>query len=232
LLNLAALRDAPVAAQPFPFMIVERVVAESDLAKVAVDFPRIKCPGVFPLSELSYGPAVERLVEKVKSRELEALVAEKFEIDLSDKPLMITVRGHCQSRDGRIHADSQDKLITCLLYLNEPRWTQEGGNLRLLRHGASLDQAIAEVPPNGGNFVAFKRTDNSWHGHARYSGRRRVIMFNWVRSNVVLAKNLGRHRLSAVAKRLGWPGLAASHLVRRSQLVGCRHGHLQRFARA
>jgi len=193
-------------AEPFPFIIAKGVVAEDDVAKVAADFPAIKSPGVFPLSELTYGPAFERLVEEIKSPELEALIAKKFDIDLSGRPLMVTVRGHCQSRDGRVHTDSQDKLITCLLYLNEPRWTQEGGSLRLLRDGDSLDHVIAEAPPNGGNFVAFKRTDNSWHGHAPYSGRRRAIMFNWVRSNAILAKNLGRHRLSAVAKRLGWPG--------------------------
>jgi SM-20-related protein len=205
-LNLAALRDAAVTAEPFPFMTAEGVVAESDLNQVATDFPPIKNPGVFPLSELTYGPSFQRLVEEIKSPELEAIVAEKFDIDLSDKPLMITIRGYCQSRDGRIHTDSRDKLITCLLYLNEPRWTQQGGSLRLLRDGLSLDHAIAEVPPNGGNFVAFKRTESSWHGHAPYSGRRRAIMFNWVRSNVILAKNLGRHRLSAVAKRFGWLG--------------------------
>ena len=204
MLNLAALRAAAVTTEPFPFVIAEGALGESDLAKVAADFPAIKSPGVFPLSELTYGPAFEQLVAEIKSSELEALVAAKFEIDLSNKPLMITARGHCHSRDGRIHTDSQDKLITCLLYLNESHWSQEGGKLRLLRNANSLEDAIAEVPPNGGNFIAFKRTDRSWHGHAPYSGRRRAIMFNWVRSNVILAKNLGRHRLSAAAKRFGW----------------------------
>ncbi len=187
-------------------MVAEGVLAETDLSEVAADFPTIKGLGVYPLPELTYGPAFARLVDEIRSSDLEALVAAKFDIDLSDRPLMITVRGYCQRRDGRIHTDSQDKLITCLLYLNEPRWTEEGGSLRLLRDGDSLNHAIAEVPPNGGNFIAFKRTDRSWHGHAPYAGRRRAIMFNWVRSNAILAKNVGRPRLSAMAKRLGWPG--------------------------
>ena len=116
---------------------------------------------------------------------------------------MITVRGHCQKKDGRIHTDSKDKLVTCLLYLNDPSWSPQGGRLRLLRNGKDLNSTIAEVPPEGGNFVAFKRTENSWHGHEPFEGQRRYIMFNWLQSDVALAKNLGRHRLSAVFKRMG-----------------------------
>ena len=58
------------------------------------------------------------------------------------------------------------------------------------------------MPPNGGTLVVFKRTDNSWHGHHPYEGERRYVMFNWVTSDVTLAKNLGRHKLSARLKRL------------------------------
>jgi hypothetical protein len=203
LLNLAALRAAPVTTEPFSFFLAESVLTKSDLRQVSTDFPPVDRPGVFPLSELRYGPAFARLIESIESEGLEQIVGEKFGLDLSDKPLMVTVRGQCQLKDGRIHTDSKDKLVTCLLYLNEAEWTEKGGNLRLLYDGASLDHLIAEVPPNGGNFVAFMRADNSWHGHASYSGRRRYIMFNWLRSNAVLAKNLGRHRLSAFAKRLG-----------------------------
>jgi len=33
---------------------------------------------------------------------------------------------------------------------------------------------IVEVPPSDGTLVAFKRSDNSWHGHKPFSGKRRV----------------------------------------------------------
>ena len=75
--------------------------------------------------------------------------------------------------------------------------------MRLLRQGDDLDSVIAEVPPDGGSFVAFRRTDNSWHGHAPFEGPRRYIMFNWLRSNAAMAVNTGRHTLSFVAKALG-----------------------------
>jgi hypothetical protein len=203
LLNLQALAPAPVAREPFPYMTAANVLNEDDLRRIAADFPAIDKPGVFPLSSLSYGPAFASLIEDIRGPDLEALLGERFGMDLSDKALMITVRGRCQARDGRIHTDSKDKLLTCLLYLNDPTWDQDGGRLRLLRDGQSLDNPIAEAPPDGGSFVAFKRTANSWHGHAPFEGPRRYVMFNWLRSNAALAKNIGRHRLSAMFKRFG-----------------------------
>ena len=41
---------------------------------------------------------------------------------------------------------------------------------------------IMEVPPTEGTLLAFKRADNSWHGHKPFAGERRVIQFNWVTS--------------------------------------------------
>jgi SM-20-related protein len=203
LLNFAALAEAPVVTEPFPYMAACGVVDPTALAAIAKDFPPINKPGVFPLSALRCEGAFAALIEEIKGGELQALIEQKFGVDLSDKALMITVRGQCQKRDGRIHTDSKDKVITCLLYLNDPTWNEDAGRLRLLREGDDLDSVIAEVPPNGGNFVAFKRTDNSWHGHTPFEGPRRYIMFNWLRSNAALAKNLGRHKLSAAFKRLG-----------------------------
>jgi hypothetical protein len=203
MLDFDRLGRAPLVSEPFPHLQAERLLDAAALARITADFPWIDKPGIFPLSELTYGEAFAELIEEIRGARLEALLGEKFGIDLSDKPLMVTVRGCCQKRDGRIHTDSKDKLVTCLLYLNGPQWKEEGGCLRLLRDGWSLDYPIAEVAPVGGNFVAFKRTDNSWHGHAPFVGERRYVMFNWVRSDAVLAKNLGRHKLSAAFKRLG-----------------------------
>jgi hypothetical protein len=205
-LNLDILSRAPVAAEPFPYLQAAHLLDAPTLARITADFPHIDKPGIFPLSELSYGEAFAELVEEIRGPRLELLLGQKFGLDLSDKPLMVTVRGRCQKRDGRIHTDSLDKLLTCLLYLNGPEWREEGGSLRLLRNGWSLDYPIAEVAPVGGNFVAFKRTDNSWHGHAPFIGERRYVMFNWLRSETALAKNLGRHKLSAAFKRLGLIG--------------------------
>lgn len=204
LLNIDPIRDAKVATEPFPYMMAAHTLDEKALSKISQDFPKVQHAGIFPLSEIDVHGAFAQLIEDVNDHELESVLEEKFGLQLSNKPLMVTVRGFCHKRDGRIHTDSKDKILTCLLYLNDSAWPADGGRLRLLRDGKNLDSTIVEVPPNGGNFVAFVRTDNSWHGHAPFEGARRYIMFNWLKSDAALAKNVGRHRLSAIFKRMGF----------------------------
>ena len=203
MLNLETLAAAPVGAEPFPYLTCPDALKPGALDAVCADFPAITEPGLFPLSRLRYGEGFRRVVEDIRGPALRGLLEERFDVDLRRKPLMITVRGHCQRRDGRIHVDSKDKLVTGLLYLNNSAWAPAGGRLRLLRQGHDLDSVIAEVPPDGGSFVAFRRTDNSWHGHAPFEGPRRYIMFNWLRSNAAMAVNTGRHAVSSAAKALG-----------------------------
>lgn len=206
MLNLSAIAQTPIINEPFPHFVTRGVLDADALRAIGPDFPPIDQPGVFTLADLTYGAQFARLIDEINARDLEEIMEDKFRMDLSDKPLMITIRGHCHPRDGRIHTDSKDKLVTCLLYLNDENWNQQGGRLRFLRDGKDINSAIAEVPPNGGNLVAFKRTDNSWHGHEPFDGPRRYVMFNWIRSDVALAKNLGRHRLSAMLKKVGLAG--------------------------
>ncbi len=112
---------------------------------------------------------------------------------------MSTVRGRCQQKDGRIHTDTKSKIITVLVYLN-PQWEQSGGRLRLLKGKDDIEDYAAEVPPDEGTLLAFRRSGNSFHGHKPFVGERRVIQFNWVTdSGTVWRENL-RHRLSAWIK--------------------------------
>lgn len=201
MIDFEAIAKSEVTREPFRFFAAANVLNATDLAAIRADFPDIRRPGIFPLSELDYGPAFARLIEDIRSRELEDVMAEKYGVELSDKPLMITVRGRAQKKDGRIHPDTQTKFVTCLLYLNEI-WDQSAGRLRMLRKPDDLDDFIAEIPPNGGTLASFLRAENSWHGHQPYLGERRYVMFNWMTSPAALARELGRHRLSARIKRL------------------------------
>ena len=197
---------APVAESPFPYFVAPNALTPGALEAVTGDFPAITQPGLFPLSALNFGAAFGDLVDEIRSRDLEALMERQFDIDLRGRPLMITVRGQCQRRDGRIHNDSKDKLVTCLLYLNAPWWPASGGQLRLLRNKHDMNSVIAEVSPEGGTLVAFKRTENSWHGHLPYQGPRRYIMFNWLQSAAAMSVNTSRHTISSMFK-----SIVASH---------------------
>ena len=201
MIDLDAIAKAEVNREPFRFFGAPDVLSAADLTAVRADFPDIRKPGIFPLSELSYGPAFWRLIEDIRSPELEDVMAEKYGVDLSGKPLMITVRGQAQKKDGRIHPDTKTKFVTCLLYLNE-MWNESEGRLRMLRKPDDLNDFIAEIPPNGGTLASFLRSEISWHGHQPYVGERRYVMFNWMTSAAALNRELGRHRFSARIKQL------------------------------
>lgn len=202
MLDLDILARAPMVATPFPHIMAENLLSPSDLLAVGVDFPSLPGAGLFPAREAVHGPAFGALLDAVESSAFETILSEKYGMDLSSMPLMVTVRGHCRARDGQIHNDSVDKVVTGLLYLNQPDWQAQGGRLRLLNGCRSLDDHFAEVVPSGGTFVSFRRTDRSWHGHASFEGPRRYIMFNWMASQSRFARNVGRHRLSAAVKRI------------------------------
>jgi hypothetical protein len=133
---------------------------------------------------------------------MRAAFEEKFQLDLHDRPTMITVRGRCGTRDGNIHTDATNKIITALIYMN-PQWEEAGGRLRLLRSAHDLDDVLVEVPPLEGTLVAFRRSDNSFHGHKPFIGPRRVIQLNWVTGRYFEIKEVFRHRVSAWLKKLG-----------------------------
>jgi len=137
----------------------------------------------------------------LRGPEFARAVEEKFSIDLSDKPTMVTARGMSGSRDGHIHTDSATKLITLLLYLNGA-WEAEGGRLRLLRSSENLDDVLAAVPPDRGSLVIFRHAPNAWHGYEPFDGVRRVIQLNWVTSKSVVRMEQARHFVSATLKRL------------------------------
>ncbi len=72
----------------------------------------------------------------------------------------------------------------------------------LLAKIGTVTRILGEVPPVVGSFVAFRRTDNSWHGHRPYVGPRRYIMIDCMVDAATAGRELARHRFSAQAKRL------------------------------
>lgn len=201
MLELEALRVAPLITQPFPYFTVPEFVKQEALESLRADFPRIGRGGSFPLAALEYGPAFERLCDELNGPEMRDTFAEKFSLDLSGRPTTLTVRGQTRAKDGQIHTDSKTKLITVLLYLN-PAWNGDGGCLRLLRSGTDIDDVIEEILPTEGTLVAFRCTPNAWHGHKPFVGERRSLQLNWVVDESAARRSGRRHGLSALVKRI------------------------------
>jgi SM-20-related protein len=201
LLNLRKLEQASLQNEPFEYVLVSEFLDESSSSQILTDFPSINRNGSFPLSTLTYGPQFQDLIDELLGPEFEKCVSEKFGMELSQYPTMITVRGQCNgTADGHIHTDSREKIITVLLYLN-PEWNSGGGRLRLLR-SKNLEDMAAEVPPTFGSLLIFKRCDWSWHGHKPFEGKRLSLQMNWVASDRYGKREQFRHKVSSFFKRI------------------------------
>lgn len=200
-LDLDAFRAMPLTRKPFEYLIVPGFVQAAARSVIHDTYPQIENPGSFPVRRLSYGPAFGGLIEALQGQEVRSVVANKFGINLDGRPTMITVRGRCGPRDGKIHTDATNKIITVLIYMN-PAWEETGGCLRLLRSATDLDDVLTEVPPVEGTLVAFRRSDNSYHGHKPFIGPRRVIQLNWMTTKNSVRYETFRHDLSCWVKRL------------------------------
>jgi len=136
-------------------MIIENVILRSRLAKVVESFPTLPKRGSFPLSAVACSGDFDLLMKELMSPELRRAIGERFGMDLEERPPMITVRGHTTERDGHIHVDSSDKLITFLLYLN-PGWTSPEGKIRVLYNRQDLAPFAAELSPEAGHCLILK----------------------------------------------------------------------------
>ncbi len=199
-LGIEQFRAIALVRQPFEHLIVPQFIPPQALAEINGDYPKIPSAGSFPVDQVVYGPAFQRLLDELNGDAFREAFEDKFGIDLSGRPTITTVRGRCGPGDGKIHTDSATKIITVLIYMNES-WEQPGGRLRLLR-SRDLNDLIVEVPPIAGTLLAFKRSDNSWHGHEPFVGERRVIQFNWLTSHGNRQIAMLRHHTSASFKRL------------------------------
>ena len=200
-LDLDRLRAAPLCRDPFDFVVVENFVDRDALSPLVADFPPVPGHGSFPVGSLACGPVFSRLVATLTGPALRSAVEEKFGLDLGRRPTMVTVRGRSDAKDGRIHTDSECKIITLLLYLNLG-WECPEGRLRLLRGPDDIDDYAQEVVPLGGTMVAFRRSARSFHGHRPHVGERRMVQLNWVTEPGVVQHELSRHRWSARWKAL------------------------------
>ena len=194
-LNLAKVDD-----NFFPYFHVENALSHflnsSDLIK---DFPDIDSGGSFPSDNLKEGD-IKKLVEELEGDEFKAILENKLGVDLKDAEVITTLRGFSRFKDGKIHTDSQSKIVTVLLYLNK-NWDNEIGNLRLLKKNNDLENYIQEISSEYGNLVAFKVTDNCWHGFMPFEGKRLSIQLNYIYPKS-LNMHMIRHKLSASFKKL------------------------------
>ncbi len=176
--------DTLVRRDPFAFLIAHGQLPEQARGELDRDFPKYSGAGFFPYKEKECGDAIRTLVDALTSPAFADAVGAKLGIDnLGQYPTLVTICRHLNKRHGTIHTDSKSKIATALLYLNASWPDTSDGCLRFLAKVDDIDAAVApEVKPLYGEFVIFRRADNSFHGHLPYEGERRVIQVAWLTS--------------------------------------------------
>jgi len=201
ILDLEKFRSTRLETCPFDYLIVSDFIRPEWQDRLIADFPDVKKAGSFPLSTVNRGTEFSKLIDEMNGPGFRRAVEEKFSLSLDSRPSMITVRGKCRSVDGKIHTDTESKIITVLLYMN-PRWADQGGRLRILGSGTNIDDVAAEISPTVGTLLVFKRSNHSFHGHLPFEGERKVIQMNWVTEQKFVNREAKRHKWSALIKGL------------------------------
>lgn len=200
-LDLDALRRAGISRDPFDHVVLPGFITADVAAAARAAFPRSAHGGIAPAGSRPADDGLGRLLAALRHPRTSAAFSDIFGVSLSPDTLMIHLRSRCRPQDGQIHTDSRDKVVTCLLYLNES-WPHPGGRLRLLRSPDNLEDMAGEVAPLEGTLVAFRRSDSSFHGHHPFEGERIYVMFNWMVSAQAARRETRRHAVSAAFKRL------------------------------
>lgn len=196
--------DTEVHAQPFAFLIAHDQLPRSLRDALAADFPRYPSAGFFPHEARDCGPSINRLIDELTAPAFADAIGTRLGIpDLGSYPNLVTICRALNKRHGTIHTDSRSKVVTALLYLNETWPAISEGCFRFLNRIDDIDDLVVpEIRPMYGNLVAFKRADNSFHGHLPHEGERRVIQVAWLTSDEEKLRKTQRGKFSRLFKKL------------------------------
>jgi hypothetical protein len=205
IIDYALIESAQVQSTPYPFFGVEDAFNPDARQALLADFPLIDNGGSLPLASVAVKGALARLVDEIKGDQFRALMSKKFAVNLIGKPIIITARGFSRQKDGQNHTDSKTKLITILFYVNDG-WDSPDGRLRMLNSN-NIDDYAEEFSSSIGQMIAFKVTDNCWHGYHAYEGQRQSLQVNYLVSEKYTSHHVYRHKISAFFKKLVKPSV-------------------------
>ena len=196
--------DSVLRGAPFPALVARDMLDRSAASALGEDFPRYRGAGFFPHAREDCGPAVNALVDALTAPAFADQLGALLGIErMSQYPPLVTICRALNLRHGTIHTDSRSKIATALVYLN-PDWVpSHAGCLRFLAANNDIESLVApEITPVFGTLAAFRRTDNSFHGHLPFEGERRVIQVAWLVDSEAVDRKTRRGRVSRAIKWL------------------------------
>ena len=180
ILNIAAIRACKARHEPYTYFMGDGVIAPQAFSDLGASFPKITATGFHPAEDMEFHGAFAQLIGEIQGPEFVSAVSDALGVDLTPYPQLITIRRVSAAHEGRIHSDSESKIATCLIYMNEG-WLPPEGRFRVLRNNKSFGDYVVEASPEMGSIVAFRRADNSARAYT-FVGERRVVQIAWVRS--------------------------------------------------
>ena len=200
MINIDLINTTPLKMQPFPYFTIEQSMLDKELMGLVQNFPIINSGGSFNKEDLELSEHYHSLHDSLDSEPFRQALSEKFKVNVITSPIMLTYRGFSRTKDGRVHTDSKTKLLTILIYFNDG-WAAESGKLRIL-NSDDINDIAEEVNPTAGSMVAFKVTDNCWHGYPSFEGTRNAIQVNFLANEAASKKHKFFHKISAKLKSL------------------------------
>ncbi|MCE4224336.1 2OG-Fe(II) oxygenase [Methylobacterium sp. C25] len=200
ILNLDAVREAPVSRSPYTYFLGNGVLRRDAIDEIRQDFPAIAKPGYLTVDEVALKGRFKALIDELESDEFSRILGEKFGIDLVSCPRLTTIMKKSQLKYGAIHTDGPSKVMTLLVYMNDEWDAPAAGRLRVLYDGKNYEPFAVEVPPTMGTMFAFLRADNSWHGHEPFEGERRVVQVAWIKDASELERKKKRNGMAQFLK--------------------------------
>jgi SM-20-related protein len=200
MINLDTIKSTKLKTEPFPYFAIPQSLDDTKLAQLVQEFPNIQRGGSFNKEDLDLSSNYQALHDSLDSPAFRQALSDKFDVDVMGSPLMLTYRGFSRKKDGRTHTDSKTKLLTILIYFNDG-WPAETGKLRIL-NSDNMDDVAEEVNPTAGSMIAFKVTDNCWHGYPSFEGTRNAIQVNFLASEAASKKHKFFHKISAKLKSI------------------------------
>jgi hypothetical protein len=195
------------ARAPFAYLIATGTVDEDAHVALREGFPAAKQAGFIPHEPADCGAQLNQLIAEITAPTIANALGERLGVpQMSNFPVLVTICTRLNKRHGTIHTDSRSKIASALLYLNEDWVPGSAGSLRLLANDKDIESLLTpEIPPIYGTLVAFRRADNSYHGHLPFEGERRVIQFAWLADQDALERKTQRGHMQRLFKRVFGP---------------------------
>lgn len=203
-LDVARLERAECGQHPFAHLVARGMLAVDAQGKLLDAFPRYREAGFFPWQREECKDPINDLIDQLVSHEFASALGARLGIpNLACYPVLVILCRHLNRRHGTIHTDSRSKIATALLYLS-PDWPHgSAACLRFLQSIDDIDAVLApEIAPVYGTLAAFRRTDNSFHGHLPHQGERPVIQVAWLVSEEAKARKTRRGGVTRTVKKL------------------------------